>query len=175
ERDGTDESRRGVRHHGHDVVPAFLQPARDLNRLVGADPPGDTERYQHGSRSLFFSLDLLDLPGQDFRLRHRRLLVLADRHARHRSREELPGPRAGGGDELERIGQLAAIDHGVRVPFQTELTMVAADGCIRSRRARSAMTMLRSRSIAEASSSLTTTKSYSVNAVTSSRATCSRR
>src|SRR5437660_364928 len=120
-------------------------------------------------------LDLLNLSGHHFGLRDRRLLVLADHHARRRSSDQLPGTGAGGDDELERIGELAAINHGVRAPFKNELTIVSADGCIRSRRERSATTMLRSRSTADVSSSLTTTKSYSANAATSSRATCSRR
>src|SRR5262252_865555 len=100
-------------------------------------------------------LDLLDRPGDDFLLRDRRLLVIGDIHARRRSVEQLARTSAGGDDELERIRELAAIDH------ENVLTMRSASLCIRRRRARSAMTMLRSRSTAAVTSSLTTTKSYS--------------
>ena len=43
---GADEARRRVRHDGDDLVAALLQPARDLDRLVGADAAGDAERDQ---------------------------------------------------------------------------------------------------------------------------------
>ncbi len=48
ERQGADEIGGGGRHDRHDVVSALLQPARDLDRLVGADAACDTKRYQHG-------------------------------------------------------------------------------------------------------------------------------
>ena len=47
ERDGADKPRRRVRHHGHDVVSALLQPARDFNRLIRPDSPGHAERNKH--------------------------------------------------------------------------------------------------------------------------------
>ena len=47
ERDRADEPRGGGRHDGDDFVAALLQPARDLDRLVGADAAGDAERDQH--------------------------------------------------------------------------------------------------------------------------------
>src|SRR5262245_11827204 len=100
-------------------------------------------------------LDLLDRPGDDFLLSDRRLLVIGDVDARRRSVEELAGAGAGGDDELERIRELAAIDH------ENVLTIPSASPCIRSRRARSARTMPCSRSTAAVTSSLTTTKSYS--------------
>ena len=43
-RDGTDEPRGGARHHGHDIVAVLLQPAADLDGLVGTDTAGDPER-----------------------------------------------------------------------------------------------------------------------------------
>ena len=46
---GADELARRPRHHGDDVVPALLQPARDLDGLVGADAAGHAEGDQsHG-------------------------------------------------------------------------------------------------------------------------------
>src|SRR5689334_8889069 len=113
-------------------------------------------------------LDLLDRAGGDLLLRDGRLLVLADRDPRRRAGQQLPRPRPGGHDEFEGVRELAAIDH------ENVLTIVSASPCIRCRRARSAMTMLRSRSTAPVTSSLTTTKSYSEKAATSARATCSR-
>ena len=68
ERDRADEPRRGVRHHGHDLVAALLQPARDLDGLVGADAAGDAERDQHATcgystaTSVRLSSIVLDLP-----------------------------------------------------------------------------------------------------------------
>src|SRR5438067_8436659 len=114
-------------------------------------------------------LDLLDGRGDDLGLRERRLLVLAGRHARRGSGEQLARARAGGDDELEGIRELASVDH------ENVLTMSCASSRIRCRRARSATTMLRRRSTAAVTSSFTTTKSYSENAATSSRATCRRR
>ncbi len=38
-----DEPPGAAGHHGDDVVPVLLQPARDLDRLVGADAAGDAE------------------------------------------------------------------------------------------------------------------------------------
>src|SRR4026209_982496 len=81
-------------------------------------------------------LDLLDRLRDDFLPRDGGLLVLADRDARRRYGQELARPGAGGHDELERVGQFAAIDH------QNVLTMASACARIRDRRARSAMTML---------------------------------
>src|SRR5215467_12111669 len=115
------------------------------------------------------AVDLFDRFRDHFLLRDRRLLVIADLDARNRSGEELAGAGARGDDEFERIRELAAIDH------ENVLTMLSASPCIRRRRARSAMTMHRSRSTAAVTSSLTTTKSYSEYAATSSRATCRRR
>src|SRR5205807_10527046 len=46
ERDGPDELRRRVRHHGDHVVPALLEPAHDLDRLVRPNPAGHAERDQ---------------------------------------------------------------------------------------------------------------------------------
>src|SRR6476620_8430455 len=114
-------------------------------------------------------LDLLDGPGDHLALGDGGLLVFADLDARRRSGEELARTRTGGDHELEPIVELGAIVH------ENVLTMSSAAPCIRCRRARSAMTMQRSRSTAAATSSLTTTKSYSEKASTSSRATCSRR
>ena len=50
ERDRADKARRRVRHHGDDLVAALLQPARDLDGLVGADAAGDAERDQSHNR-----------------------------------------------------------------------------------------------------------------------------
>src|SRR3954452_16638669 len=114
-------------------------------------------------------VDLLDRLGDHLALRDGGLLVFADIDARRRPGEQLPRARAGSDDELERILELGAVDH------ENVLTMSSASSCMRRSRARSAMTMLRSRSTAAVTSSLTTTKSYSENAATSSRATCRRR
>ena len=46
ERDLPDELARRARHDRHDVVAALLQPARDLDGLVGADAAGHAERDQ---------------------------------------------------------------------------------------------------------------------------------
>src|SRR5690606_29515827 len=51
-----DETRRRARHHGDDIVAALLQPAADLDGLVGADPAGDAERDEaHSTGSSTFS------------------------------------------------------------------------------------------------------------------------
>src|SRR5207249_7435846 len=55
--------------------------------------------------------DLLYDLRYDFLLRDSGLLVLAHNDARGRPGHQLAGPRARGDDELERIGQLAAINH----------------------------------------------------------------
>ena len=39
--DRPDEPRGRVRHHGHNLVTALLQAARDFDGLVGADATGD--------------------------------------------------------------------------------------------------------------------------------------
>src|SRR5437762_13749192 len=88
-----------------------------------------------------------------FLLRDRCRLVLAGGDAWRRSVEQLPRPRAGRHDELERVAKSGAINH------EKVLTMVSASSRIRSSAARSAMTMLRSRSTALVSSSFTTTYS----------------
>ena len=46
EGDRPDEPPRRPRHDRGDVVPALLQPARDLDRLVGADAAADAEGDQ---------------------------------------------------------------------------------------------------------------------------------
>ncbi len=46
EGDRPDETRRRRRHDGDDLVAARLQPARDFDRLVGADAAGHAERDQ---------------------------------------------------------------------------------------------------------------------------------
>ena len=48
ERHLADELPRRPRHDRDDVVTALLQPARDLDGLVGADSAGDAERDEHG-------------------------------------------------------------------------------------------------------------------------------
>jgi hypothetical protein len=45
----TPTKRVAVRHHGHDLVPALLQPARHFDRLVGADAAGHAKGNQHNS------------------------------------------------------------------------------------------------------------------------------
>src|SRR3954452_23351700 len=114
-------------------------------------------------------LNLFDGLGHHFLRRDSGLLVVAHLDARRRSGQQLPGAGAGGDDELERVGELGTVNH------ENVLTMVSASACIRCSRARSLTTMPRRRSTAAATSSLMTTKSYSVYAATSSRATCSRR
>src|SRR6266511_2766759 len=110
-------------------------------------------------------LDLLDHLRDHFLLCHCRLLVLADRDARGGSREQLTRARPGSDDEFERVVQLGTVNHA------NVLTIISAGARIRCSRARVAMTMLRNRSTAPVSSSLTTTNSYSEKAATSSRAT----
>ena len=52
ERQRADEPPRRARHDRDDVVAALLQPARDLDGLVGADAAGDAEGDEgHGSLS----------------------------------------------------------------------------------------------------------------------------
>src|SRR3954447_325934 len=114
-------------------------------------------------------LDFLDRPGDHLALGDGGLLVFAHVDAGRRSGEQLPRPGPGRDDELESILELGGIAH------ENVLTISSAAPRIRCRRARAAMTMLRSRSTAAVTSSLTTTKSYSENAATSSRATCRRR
>src|SRR5262245_22973139 len=137
--------------------------------------------------------DLLYGLRHDFLLRDGRLLVHADLHSGRGAREQLARARAGGDDEFERVRELAAVNHSgsfcgrprraarpeLRVPcglrYTNVLTMVSASARIRCSRARSAVKIPCNRSAAASSSSLTTTKSYSLNAATSSRATCRRR
>src|SRR3954447_6358499 len=108
-------------------------------------------------------LDFLDRPGDHLALGDGGLLVFAHVDAGRRSGEQLPRPGPGRDDELESILELGGIAH------ENVLTISSAAPRFRCRRARSAMTMLRSRSTAAVTSSLTTTKSYSENAATSSR------
>src|SRR5438552_18590744 len=56
-------------------------------------------------------VDLFDRLRHDLALRDDGLLVVADLHARGRSGQELAGAGASHDDELERILELAAIDH----------------------------------------------------------------
>ena len=56
ERHLADEAARRPRHDRGDVVAALLQPARDLDRLVGADAAGDAERDQGHHASAYSSL-----------------------------------------------------------------------------------------------------------------------
>src|SRR5262249_56726612 len=54
ERDRTDKARRRVRHHRDDLVSALLQPARNLDSLVGADAASYAERDQSHDYSTGF-------------------------------------------------------------------------------------------------------------------------
>src|SRR5207249_7627666 len=101
-----------------------------------------------------------DSPRNHFALRDGGFLLVAHRHAGNRPREQLSRALTGRDDELERVGEFAAVNH------KNVLTMVSAVWHARGRRARSAMTIPRSRSTAAVSSSLTMTKSYSENAAT---------
>src|SRR5215813_2507905 len=56
-------------------------------------------------------VDLLDLPRDDFFLSDRGLLAIPDHDAGNRAVQELAGARTCGDDELEGIGELAAINH----------------------------------------------------------------
>src|SRR5262245_16594614 len=87
-----------------------------------------------------FGGNLFDRLGHHFALRDGGLLVVADFDAGRRSGQELAGAGAGRDDELERILELAAVNH------EKVLLIVSASTRIRSSRTRSAMTMPRSRS-----------------------------
>src|SRR4051812_21134675 len=101
-------------------------------------------------------VEFLDRPGQHFLGRNGRLLPSGRFNARTRARHELPRPGAGGDDEFESVGHLAGIGHW-NVP-----TIDCAWAVMRDNRDREDNTMLRSRSTAAVSSSLTTTNWYSV-------------
>jgi hypothetical protein len=115
ERHGPNKARRILGHHGDDLVAALLQPSRHFDGLVGADAAGHAKRNQHRQPTMslarFWLLDLLDGLRNDFLLGDGRLLVLAGRHPRGRSRQQLPGASARRYNELERIGQFAPINH----------------------------------------------------------------
>ena len=95
-----DEPRRRARHHGDDVVPALLQPAAHLDRLVGADAAGDAEGDQRPSSARSSSI-FSTLRSQHFALRDGDLLLAV--LARHGAAQQLPRPRAGDDDELEPV------------------------------------------------------------------------
>src|SRR5207249_4688629 len=97
EGDRPDEARRRLRHDGHDIVPALLEPAAHFDRLVGADAAGDSERDERHLRLV----DLDDLAAQDFLLRDRNLLAAL--FARHGAGEQLPRTFAGEDDEFEAV------------------------------------------------------------------------
>src|SRR5690348_3764802 len=92
-------------------------------RAIGGSGKGRTvgrgssiRRIDHQRSALLadaiFPGDLLHRPGDDFGLRDRRLLVIADLDARRRSGEELARARARGDHEFERVLKLGAINHG---------------------------------------------------------------
>src|SRR5580765_5925470 len=114
-------------------------------------------------------LDLLDRPGDHFFSGDGGFLVIADGHPGRGPGHELPGASAGRDDELERVGQLASVDH------ENVLTMCSAWVTICFNNERVERTMLRRRSTAAVMSSLMTMNSYSAKLETSVRATCSRR
>src|SRR5713226_5800981 len=94
--------------------PRFCNPRATSTALYAPMPPVTPSAMRlmlYGPLvRLRFRLELLDPVGDDFLLRDRGLLVLADGDARRRSGEELTRARAGGDHELERVGQLASIN-----------------------------------------------------------------
>src|SRR5262245_31014531 len=131
-------------------------------------PPATPSAISAMSFSRWIGLDRLDGLRHHFLLCDDGHLVLADRHTRRGAGQQLAGAGPGSHDERERVGQLASINHGLPIiRFVGSLkvrTMRSAVERIRSRRARSPTTMARKRPTAEATSSLTTMKSYSLNA-----------
>ena len=111
-------------HDRDDVVAALLQPARDLDGLVGADPAGHAERDHIAmvecpdcrcvgllDRRRVIPIERLYLPGDDFLLGDGGLLVVADGDAWRRPGQELAGAGPGGDDELEGVGKLGTVNH----------------------------------------------------------------
>ena len=126
ERERRDEVLRAARQHGHDVVTALLQPARDFDRLVSADAAGDAQRDARHQCSGYGRLrgwiavrrQGLDGAPQDFLLGDLRRLA-DDLDLRRAPFQELSGTGAGDRDEFEGVGQLASVDdtHLMNEPF----------------------------------------------------------
>ena len=183
ERHRADEPRRRPRHHGDDVVPALLQPAAHLDRLVGADAAGHAEGDQgHVNPNPIptpklphylglgrwelrrLVLDLLDLAPQHFALRDGDLLLA--RLARQRAAPAAAGRACPAMTTNSNRFSLGALSMAVLCPLNVSMIFSAARPH-RFTRARSASTIARSRSTAASTSSLTTTYSYSANSPTS--------
>ena len=156
ERHRPDEPRRRARHDRRDVVAALLQPARDLDRLVGADAAGDAEGDERPISLHLGVVDwlaLLDLALADFLLRERyQLLCPSPGRA---AAQQLPRARAGDDDEFERV-RAFPVGHSWDILSHERVTILRPATHDRSR-ARSASTIARSRSTHGSSSSLTTT------------------
>jgi len=143
------EVARGLQKRGHDVMAALLQPARDLDGLVGADSAGDAESDQH--RLLLLGNDPFDLAEPDFLHREARLLVGSIDLGRAAALQLLR--------TFTRQHHEFELVHTRSFPTDTtnELIIRSTTGFTTRSRARSARTMDRNRSTHASSASLTMT------------------
>ena len=141
-----------------DVVAALLQPARDLDGLVGADAAGDAERDQghavptRPARSTCFAT----LPSFTSFCASRTIFSLPVVRGVQPA-QQLPGARAGDDHELERVRYVRS-GESLFCPFEKRFarSVRPSRASTAAARARPA-TIARSRSTHASSSSLTTT------------------